>query len=125
MTEPASKLPTIQGLSREELLRLIPMICILKIRPDQILSAQAEVAFDQYKVAVEVMSPLAEALDQATERWRACQERKAPQKVTGKAWRAWLTANDAYTTAHQRAQRIWRRYERLSDQRRTLTERED
>jgi hypothetical protein len=120
MAKDSGKPPTIQDLSREELLRLIPMISPLWVDPALILRAQIEVASDQHRDAAVPMLELSEAAERAFKRWRECTKRDASQKVTDKAWRAWLAARDASETACRRTERLWRRWERLTDQYRTL-----
>lgn len=125
MTEPTPKLPTIQDLTREELLRLIPMIAApLQVDPALILFAQADAAADRHRAAVDAWRALITSADQAFARWEECHSRNAPQKVTNKAWQAYLTASDAQEAARRKTERHWRCWERLTDQRRALTDRE-
>lgn len=125
MAKSTDKPPTIQDLTREELLRLIPMIAApLRVDPALILLAQAEVAADRHRAAVDAWRALIAPADQVFARWNDCHSRNAPQKVTDKAWRAYLTARHALEAARRKAERHWRCWERLTDQRNALTDRE-
>lgn len=124
-TKVITKLPTIQDLTREELLRLIPMIAApLQVDPALILLSQADVAADRHRAAVDAWRALITPADQAFARWNECHGRGAPQKVADKAWQAYLAARDALEAARRKVERHWRCWERLTDQRNALTDRE-
>lgn len=122
MTKSAAKLPTIQDLTREELLRLIPMIHPLPVEAARILAAQEEQAWADYGRAADAYHAASLARSAAWDRWHELNIAEKPGAT--KARRAYDAAADAASAAHRRDQRLYNRWLRLSGQCRALTDRE-
>lgn len=112
MTKPAPKLPTIQDLTREELLRLVSLVYPV-VHTATILRAQLDVVAAQQAQAEEALLVATDNSGRAAARWQECLQRRAPQSVTDKARRAYLAANNEYEAARTKADRLFRRSTQL------------
>lgn len=112
MTKPAEKLPTIEDLTRDGLLRLIRIIHPWPVKPADILTVMADQAFLAYEAAKKDQVPAEQRRSEAFDR---CYGEKKPRDHH-KAQRAYLDADEAAKRAVQRVEAAWRRWHRLSDQ---------
>lgn len=111
MTKPANKLPTIQDLSRDELLLLFRFV-------DPVISTVLLVRVQEI-VASSVLSAAYAASGQAFDKYQAAHDlamAKAGTPAARKALRACEAARDAWLALDGRALRAGERWKRLSGQ---------
>lgn len=112
MSKSAPKLPTIQDLTRDGLLRLIRNIHPWPIKPSAIVTVMADEAWLAYETAKEAQQPAEQRRSEAFDRLY----RKKRPTHDHKDQRAYLDADEAAKRAAGRVEAAWRRWHRLSDQ---------
>lgn len=114
MAKPA-KTPTIQDLSRDELLRLIPMVTPFGISPRAILRVQWDVACEKWRPLSDALVAASEAAAAAARRWQEARKSGVYRDME-RAHSEYTAASAAVASAAKQEDRALKRCDRLYDQ---------